>query len=205
MVGKIIIADDHPIFREGLRRIIQRIVIAPVVEVGDTETLLLEAARQEAPAMMLLDLVFPGFNGAETTAELRQAYPSSALVVISMTDDQQIADEIIAAGANGYISKSVPADEMALTIERIMEGEIVVCLDGIENDNTVSHEPFLDLSPRHIDVLIRLSQGKTNKEIARELGISPYTVRSHISAMFKTLGVSTRSAASALAVSHGLI
>lgn len=205
MVGKIIIADDHPIFREGLRRIIQRIITAPIVEVGDTETLMLEAAKQEAPAMMLLDLVFPGFKGAETTADLRQAYPSSALVVISMTDDKQVAEDIIAAGANGFISKSVPADEMTLTIEKIMEGEIVICLDGIENDSAVNSDPFPSLSPRHIDVLIRLSQGKTNKEIARELGISPFTVRSHISAMFKSLGVSTRSAASALAVSHGLI
>ena len=199
MVGRIIIADDHPLFREGLRRIIQRVITASLVEVTDTDSLLLEAQKNEAPIMMLLDLVFPGFKGAETVADLRKAYPGSALVVISMTDDKTVADEMIAAGANGFISKSVSADEIMLSINKVVEGEIVVCLDG---DDTIGQN---NLPQRHIDVLVGLGQGKTNKEIARELGISPFTVRAHISAVFKSLGVSTRSAASAMAVLYGLI
>ena len=202
MVDRIIIADDHPLFREGLRRIIQRVISASLVEVTDTESLLLEAQKGEAPIMMLLDLVFPGFKGAETVADLRKSYPGSALVVISMTDDKKVADEMIAAGANGFISKSVSPDEIMLSLNKVVEGEIVVCLDG---DDTIGQSNIPNLPQRHIDVLVGLGQGKTNKEIARELGISPFTVRAHISAVFKSLGVSTRSAASAMAVLYGLI
>ncbi len=202
MVGRIIIADDHPLFREGLRRIIQRVMTASIVEVTDTDSLLSEARKNEAPIMMLLDLVFPGFKGAETVADLRQAYPGSALVVISMTDDNKVAKEMIAAGANGFISKSVSPDEILLSINKIVEGEIVVCLDG---DDAIGQSIIPNLPQRHIDVLVGIGQGKTNKEIARELGISPFTVRAHISAVFKSMGVSTRSAASAKAVLYGLI
>ncbi|MGJ8527254.1 response regulator [Maritalea sp.] len=205
MSDKIIIADDHPLFREGLRRIVQRVMVGVVVEVSDTKSLILEAQRQPEPILMLLDLVFPGFNGAASIRELRKAYPQTALVVVSMTDDAQVAEQMMAAGANGFISKSIPPDQMVQAISQIVEGEVVVCLDSASDEAIDALNPMDGLPQRHIDVLIRLGQGKTNKEIARELAISPFTVRAHISALFKSLGVNTRSAASALAALHGLI
>ncbi len=205
MSDKIIIADDHPLFREGLRRIVQRVIFGTVVEVSDAKNLMIEAQKQPEPVLMLLDLVFPGFRGVVSILELRKAYPHTALVVISMTDDAHIAEQMMKAGANGFISKSVSADEMVQAISRIVEGEIVVCLGNPSGKVQSAHNPIDTLPKRHIDVLIQLGQGKTNKEIARELEISPFTVRAHISALFKSLGVNTRSAASALAAQHGLV
>ncbi len=205
MSEKTIIADDHPLFRESLRRIVQRVAPGRIIEVADTKTLLEEAGKGSPPIAMLLDLVFPGFEGATTIAHLRRNFPQTALIVISMTDDTDIANSVMAAGANGFISKLVSADEMVNSISQILDGEVVVCLasDGLE---VAQYDNLIDTLPqRHVDVLVRLAQGKTNKEIARELDISPFTVRAHISALFKSLGVSTRSAASALAVSHGII
>jgi two-component system, NarL family, nitrate/nitrite response regulator NarL len=206
MVDRTIIADDHPLFREGLRRIIQRIVPGKIVEVADTKTLMIEARKDPPPTMMLLDLVFPGFTGAGTISELRNTYPQTALIVVSMTDEQQVAKNVMAAGANGFISKSVSADHMIEAIRQIQDGELVVCLDD-SNSNSPPHSPSVmdKLPQRHIDVLIRLGQGMTNKEIARDLNISPFTVRAHISALFKTLDVSTRAAASAMAALYGLV
>lgn len=205
MVDKTIIADDHPLFREGLRRIAQRVVTGQIVEVADTDTLLIEAQKKPSPKLMLLDLVFPGFGGASTIADLRKTYPQTAIIVVSMTDDEKIAKKMMAAGANGFISKSVSADEMGEAIGRIIEGELVICLDNKFGDAPQNSNVLDALPQRHIDVLIRLGQGKTNKEIARELEISPFTVRAHISALLKSLGVSTRSAASAVAALHGLV
>jgi len=188
-----------------LRRIIQRVVPGKIIEVADTKSLLVEARKNPAPTMMLLDLVFPGFSGASSIAELRKTYPQTALIVVSMTDEQQIAKQVMAVGANGFISKSVSADHMVEAIRQILDGELVVCLDN-KSDTAPQNPSVIDELPqRHVDVLIRLGQGMTNKEIARDLDISPFTVRAHISALFKSLGVSTRAAASALAALYGLI
>lgn len=205
MADIVIIADDHPLFREGLRRIVQLIVSAQVIEVANTKALHVEAEKNGAPIAMFLDLVFPGFKGAESIAELRTTYPHSALIVVSMTEDQELADGIIAAGANGYIAKSVTAGSMQHAIRRILNGEIIIHLDDSDFDATQKSSSQLDALPqRHIDVLVQLGQGKTNKEIARELGISPLTVRTHMTALFRSLGVTTRSAAAAFAVRNGL-
>lgn len=205
MLNRIIIADDHPLFREGVRRIIQRVIVGKFIEVADTNSLFIEAQKSPTPAIMVLDLVFPGFEGAKTIQKLRLEYPQTALIVISMTDKESVADEIMAAGANGFISKSVPPDDMVHAIEKIIQGDLVICLDAVGNKQTTTPTDLALLPPRHVDVLLLLGQGKTNKEIARDLDISPNTVRAHISGLFKNLGVSTRSAAVAIAAQRGLI
>lgn len=202
---KTIIADDHPLFREALRRIIQRVTSSKIVEVADARSLLREAENSPQPTLMLLDLVFPGFESAKSIGQLRQRFPQTVLIVVSMSEDKNTIDKVIRAGANGFISKSVSAEEMAKAIEQILDGEIVVCVDADPSfEGTFEH--LADTLPkRHLDVLVHLAQGKTNKEIARDLGISPFTVRAHISALFKSLGVTTRAKAAALAVAHGLV
>jgi DNA-binding NarL/FixJ family response regulator len=109
------------------------------------------------------------------------------------------------AGANGYISKSVPADIITSSISRILTGETVVCVEGEDNISSTTSNPLTSLSSRQLAILVRLGQGKTNKEIARELDVSPFTVRGHISSLFQTLGVTTRAAASSLAAQFGLV
>ncbi|MFC4215967.1 response regulator [Pseudophaeobacter arcticus] len=204
-MDKIIIADDHPLFRESMRRIVQRMIPAEIVEVSDNQNLLRECARGAEPTIMLLDLDFPGFDGARSIAQLRRTYTQTALIVVSMNDDEKTADKIMAAGANGYISKSVPADVITSSITKIITGDTVVCLEALDTMPSTTPNPLTNLSNRQLEILSRLGQGKTNKEIARELGVSPYTVRGHISGLFQTLGVTTRAAASSLAAQYGLV
>ncbi|MGO1119111.1 response regulator transcription factor [Rhodovibrionaceae bacterium A322] len=205
MTDRIIIADDHPLFRDGLRRIVQRTLGGQIMEVGTAAALRQAAGQKPAPSLMLLDLVFPGFDGAQTVAELRREFPATALIVISMTDDKSIADEVMAAGANGYISKSVTTEQMARSIAAVMQGDLVLTLESAADQENTPPPAIAALSPRLVEVLVHLGQGKTNKEIARDLDISPFTVRAHISALFKSLGVSTRAAAAAVAVANDLL
>lgn len=205
MPSKIIIADDHPLFRTGLRQLVQKKVPAHIIEVADAAALKKQAEQMPPPDAMILDLIFPGFHGASSIAELRTAYPLCALIVISMKDDQENVDRIMATGANGFISKATPPDRMAQAISDILQGQCLVCLESEEQPSQSQSLDISRLSPRQREVLLRLGQGKTTKEIARELEISPFTARSHISALFKTLGVSTRSAAAAMAVQAGLV
>lgn len=180
-------------------------MVGKFIEVSNTDVLFLEAGKKPAPLIMILDLVFPGFEGPKTIKKLRADFPQTALIVISMSDEQSLADQIMAAGANGFISKAVPPDDMVDAIEKIIQGDLIVCLDAIALNQTSNTNDLSLLPPRHIDVLLLLGHGKTNKEIARDLDISPNTVRAHISGLFKNLGVSTRSAAVAIAAQNGLL
>ncbi|PHR60671.1 MAG: DNA-binding response regulator [Robiginitomaculum sp.] len=205
MSDKVIIADDHPLFRSGLRRIVQRSKYVQITEVSDTDALWVEVRKKPDPLIVFLDLIFPGFEGAKTVSQLREALPLSALIVISMTEDKGIANAVMDAGANGFISKSVLPEQIAQAINDVLNGDLVMCIDDTYSDTSNPHSSLKTLPPRLIDILICLGHGKTNKEIARELGISPNTVRGHISSLFKIIDVNTRAAAAAKAVSSGLI
>lgn len=207
MHDRIIVADDHPIFRDGIRRIVQRTAInARVIEIATNDALMQEIENGSPPTLLVLDLVFPGFNGAESIAELRQRLPMTSIVIISMIDDLKVIDAVMNAGADGFIAKSVPPADIAIALDAILAGDIVVRTGPmIGNLGLHPNEPLDALSPRQRQVVRLIGLGMSNKEIARELDISPFTVRIHVSAALKGLGVSTRAAAAGLAVEFGLI
>jgi DNA-binding NarL/FixJ family response regulator len=207
MADRIIIADDHPIFREGMRRIVQRAIPrADIVEVGTAGELARAATSAEPPYLFVLDLFFPEFNGASSIRELRIRFPSSTLLIVSMTDDSRLIQSVMAAGANGFVAKAVSATQLASALATVLAGEIVVqTADTFGGSMAVPSAPIGRLSSRQRDVLQLLDMGKSNKEIARELGLSPFTVRVHVATLFKALGVSTRAAAAAIASAAGLV
>lgn len=146
----------------------------------------------------MLDLRFPGLTSMQTIGSLRSEFKRTSIIVVSMVDDLDTISQVMSQGADGFIGKNIDPLEIAESIIAIRDGEVVVkykpegsLLSDLDS-GAISH-----LTARQREVLGLVASGKTNKEIARDLGISPFTMRIHVSSLLKALGVSTRSAAAA--------
>ncbi len=176
---------------------------AEIVEVGDHAGLTRRIGEGKQPDLILLDLLFPGFEVARDFSGLRRSLPVTPIVAVSMVHDNQLIDTVMEAGANGFVSKTARPEDMATALNAIMEGETVV-LRAPGSAPVVSQEDGLGaLTNRQLDVLRLMARGLSNKEIARELEISPYTVRIHVSAVLHALSLPSRAAAASFAAARG--
>jgi DNA-binding NarL/FixJ family response regulator len=203
---RIILADDHPIFRDGLRRLVHRLVPnATIDEASSLDELLSFARSGPLPSTIITDLIFAGESIEPMLGALRQEFERASIIVVSMVEDVTTAERIMARGMNGFISKSVPPRALASAIASVRDGEDVIQLEAPDSPTTEPADAGLSLTTRQVEVLRLMSEGKTNKEIAAILGISPFTVRIHVSALLKVLDVTTRTAATTKAFSDGLL
>lgn len=185
---RILIADDHDLFREGMRLLLQ-----PFEEVEA----LLEAAcnndieqclqKTPLPDILLLDLDMPGIEGTASIQQICQSTPSMAVVIISGHDTPQTIHACIQAGAMGFLSKSSSKDTMLSAIRSVYAGNIYVPSD-IDSVNTEQ----MDLSPRQSEIFSLILEAKSNKEIAYLLDISESTVKQHITVLLRKFGVFSR-------------
>ncbi|WP_288142424.1 response regulator transcription factor [Mesorhizobium sp.] len=201
---RIILADDHPVFRKGLRLLIQRIAPgAETIEANSIPELLSLARTGQAPTTFIIDMMFSDVSIEPRLATLREEFQRASIIIVSMIEDPEVADRIMSYGVDGFISKSVAPSELLAAIAAIRDGDLVVKLES--SGAPVASPPVTGLTQRQYDVLQLLAKGKSNKEIAAELNISPFTVRVHVSSLLKVLGVTSRTAAAAKAAGDLLL
>ena len=199
---RILIVDDHALFRAGLALLLARLgQDVDVVEAGRVDEAL--ALAQAAPpdfALVLLDLNLPGMTGLEGLRSVRQAFPDSAVVVLSGLESVEAMREARVKGAQGYLVKTGAPDAMLDALREVLGGG--THFPAIE---PAEHAPSdTRLTPRQREILQLLCEGRTNKEIASELGMSDNTVRTHLMHVFRALGVRTRTEAALAARRVGL-
>lgn len=195
-----LIADDHPLFRGALRQTIDTLFPgATVTEVGTLED---AAAAIDAGAetdLVLLDLSMPGMRGFTGLVYLRAQYPGVPVVIVSASEDPQTIRRCMELGASGFIPKSRGIDSIREAVRVVMGGGVWtppdVDLGGSDDETAAMVQRMSTLTPQQVRVLMMLSEGLLNKQIAYELSVSEATVKAHVSAILQKLGVESRTQA----------
>jgi two-component system nitrate/nitrite response regulator NarL len=210
---RVVLADDHPPTRAGVRWTLERAGAVVVAEVGDA-TAAIAAVEREAPDVCLIDIRMPGGGGIAATRAIVAKRPETLVVILTVSRDD---DDLVAAmrvGASGYLLKDIQPKRMVAAIEAVMAGEVSMpralvgpLLDEAEGRArgrtlTGRDERSASLSPREWEVLDHLSAGASTAEVAGTTGMAPATVRVHVAAILRKLGVTTRQEAIELARRH---
>ncbi|HUX90257.1 MAG TPA: response regulator transcription factor [Gallionellaceae bacterium] len=207
MTARILLIDDHAMFRSGLRMVLNAsLPNAEVFEAGSLNEAMQSAPdRLDAmPDVILLDIKMPGLNGVEGMALLKRKWPQVPVLMLSSQDEPETVRLALARGATGFISKAETADNIILLLKRILRGELTTP-EAQAGDRGDVLGALLHLTPRQCEVLDLLCQGMSNKLIARQLMLSENTVRGHVQAILGFLGVSSRSEAAFAARRRGLV
>jgi DNA-binding NarL/FixJ family response regulator len=206
-----LIADDHELFRSGLKHLLVDVLHADEVREAETFDRAIEMLTNEgAGDLILVDLRMPGMSGAEALAALRDGFPEAKVAVVSAWEERAEIIAALSAGVHGYIPKSLPSAEIAAAIRSILDGRIYVpsiigkrepgapVREGVSNAGGGQEK----LTGRQREVLSELLKGQASKEIARTLDIAEGTVKIHLAAIYRALGVRTRAEAIAKLKSH---
>ena len=211
---RVLIADDHPVFRYGLRALLQ--TEASTIEVvGEAATgeEVITFATQVNPEVILMDVNMPGLNGIEATRRILAATPQVGILMLTMFDDDESVFAAMRAGARGYLLKGAEGEETIRAIKAVSQGEAIFSpaiarrLMGYfatSRKNSQTAPLFPELTEREWEVLTLLAQGYTNPAIAERLVLSPKTVRNHVSTIFSKLQVAGRAEAIVRARDAGL-
>lgn len=214
---RVLIADDHPVFRYGLRAILQaEPAMMEVVGEAATGTEAVSLTFECVPDVVLMDLNMPGLNGIEATRQILANAPHTGILMLTMFEDDESVLAAMKAGARGYLLKGAEGDEAIRAITAVSKGEAIFSptianrLFGYFDTRkqqlfSRSAEPFPELTPREREVLTLIAQGYTNPAIAERLVLSPKTVRNHVSSIFGKLQVAGRAEAIIMAREGGLI
>ncbi len=199
---KLLIVDDHPLFRDGLAALLrQASADTQVVQASSTEDALNIADEQIIDAVFM-DLMMPGLSGEAAVREFARRHPDLPVIVLSSSESASDVRRMLNAGASGYIPKSATAQTVVSALQLVLSGNIYVppllvsaTARAADRDARDAPRSLAQLTERQVDVLRFLKDGLTNKEISANLGIAEKTVKVHIAAIFKTLNVVNRTQA----------
>jgi two-component system NarL family response regulator len=209
---KILIADDHQLFREGLARVLNDVPEMTVVASASNGEEAIARAAETKPNVILMDLNMPILDGVEATRRLRVTQPQSHILMLTVSEQEQHLFAAIRAGARGYLLKSMASDDLIDAIRRANAGEAIVApsmavklLDefaALSSAGQWRESGGEDLSAREREVLRLIAQGLSNKEIGAALSLSPHTIKSHLRSILDKLQLRNRAEAAAWAAHH---
>lgn len=218
----VMLVDDHPVFRQGLRRVLESEDDLAVIAEVDDGVEALRMAEQLLPDVMLLDINLPGMNGLQVARALKDTLLDINIIMLTAYHDDQQVFHAIRAGASAYFPKDVSPRRLIEAIRLVHQGSYVVedrvlekpevgewllaQFEQAEGEEGESPSALLvPLSPREMEILQHIAQGKSNKEIAYELGISRQTVKNHMTSILRKLAVNDRTQAAIYALRRGWI
>jgi DNA-binding NarL/FixJ family response regulator len=218
---RILIVDDHALFRVGIRNILEQEADFEIVAEADDARSAMDASFATNPDVILMDLSLPAPGGIETTQRVKRELPAAAIVVLSTEEDEDALFDAIKAGAAAFILKDIAPEDLVMIIRRVVAGEYLI------NDKVFSRPAvasrvlkefrelavygqeaapiFAPLSPREVEILDNIAQGMTNKQVAYALSISEQTVKNHMSSILRKLSVNDRTQAVVYAMRQGWI
>lgn len=220
---RILVVDDHTLFRRGLTALLSRDaqfqVVGDAADAGEAQ----RRAQALQPDVILLDNHLPGVNGVDALPALREAAPGARILMLTVSEDESDLAAALRNGASGYLLKTIEGDALSSAIRRAMQGEHVVAQEmtgklvaAYRNAAATSSasgctapspppSPLSSLSPRELDILRCIAAGDSNKEIARKLSIAETTVKIHVQHILRKLDVSSRVHAAVMATENGLL
>ncbi|MFI0412218.1 response regulator [Actinomadura sp. 3N508] len=213
MTPRVLLADDHPVYRDGLRLMLDSTGEVEVVGTAPDGTVAVEMAGRLRPDVVVMDLQMPRLGGVDATRRILAAYPETGVLVLTMHEDDESVFAAMRAGARGYLVKGADPDEILRAVAAVARGEVIFgpALAGRVSDYFAriaaapsADEPFPELTARERDVLELIALGLPNPAIAERLGLSPKTVRNNVSNVFAKLQVADRAEAILRARDAGL-
>jgi len=218
---KILIVDDHALFRVGIRSVLEREPDLEIVGEADDPRSALVAALETSPDIILMDLSLPAPGGIEATRRIKRELPSAGIILLASDEDEDALFDAIKAGAAAFILKDVVPDDLVTIIRRVSDGEFLIndkvfatpavasrVLKEFRELAVYGQEAapiFAPLSPREVQILDNIAQGMTNKQVAYALSISEQTVKNHMSSILRKLSVNDRTQAVVYAMRQGWI
>jgi two-component system nitrate/nitrite response regulator NarL len=207
---RVLLVDDHTLFRSGLETLLERHGIEVIATAGNGREGFL-TARELQPDVVLLDMRMPEMSGLEVLSGLRAVGFRSPIVMLTTSNEEQDLVECLRNGASGYLLKDMEPSELVAALREIVSGKTIVAPEltavlarvvqgDVEDEGGEPASPFADLTPRELEILCLLAEGQSNKVIARNLGISDGTVKLHVKAILRKLDVHSRVEAAVMAV-----
>lgn len=205
---RVVVVDDHPVFRQGLRTLLEELGVVVVAEAAEGVAAV-RAVLDERPDVVLMDLQMPGVGGIEATRRITEQAPEAKVLVLTMVADDQAVYAAMQAGALGYLLKGAGLEEIGRSLEAVASGQGVYSAQVARRLRSfftagTSVTAFPTLSEREREVLALIADGVGNTDIARRLFLSDKTVRNYVSAIFAKIGVATRAEAIVRARDAGL-
>jgi DNA-binding NarL/FixJ family response regulator len=218
---RILVVDSHALFRVGIGNILEREPDFEIVGEADDSRSAMDRALETSPNVILMDLALPAPGGIETTQRIKRELPSTAIIVLAASEDEDALFDAIKAGAAAFILKDVGPDDLVTIIRRVVNGEYLIN-DKVFSKPSVASRVlkefrelavygqeaapiFAPLSPREVEILDNIAQGMTNKQVAYALSISEQTVKNHMSSILRKLSVNDRTQAVVYAMRQGWI